>query len=312
MFTSNPFYRTPYNLDRAQAIAAQRAKRAQWLPDEYDDGDFDDHGYNMLSPPERAYLDAHRRQVLMEQERNRQRELEIQKRAEEERRWQDALDRRQKEDETARRKLQEEKEKRRQGQNLRPHSRSRSPSRQIPIHDSHPPASSEKPPSPEQRQLHDSEMHQQAATKIQQCFRTHRSLQSIQDIHSQFETLRSEFVYPSIITFQEPSSSNTIDVPSSSITPSDDVNIESPSSFPKLAFNSTNYNLHAYNESLEKLLVKLDGVESWGDSDVRTKRRSVVKSIEKEQGRVDRFCQDVWLKHIQDKKADGDITPACQ
>jgi hypothetical protein len=115
MYSLDPFYRTynsPYSLSRAQAIAAQRAKRAQWLPDEYDD---DGYGYNQLSPREQAYLNAHRQQVLMEQERQRK-ESETKKRAEEERKWQDELDKRQQEDEVARCKLQEEKQKRRKNQ----------------------------------------------------------------------------------------------------------------------------------------------------------------------------------------------------
>lgn len=303
MHSLHPFYRTPYSPSRAQAVAAQRAKRAQWLPDEsYDD---DDYSHDLFPPRERAYLDAHRHQVLREQERQR-REVECRKRAEEERRWQQELDKRQKEDEVARHKLQEEKQRRRQtqvpdplccdwpranlGQDPGPRSRPGSPAHRIPIFDG------TASPSPEQAPSYENKTQQEAVSKIQHCFRIHRSLQSIKDISSQFETLRNGFIYPSIVTFHDPhpSSTHTIDAPSTS---SNDVNPDSVSHFPKLAYNSTNYNLHAYNDSLDNLLVKLDGVESWGDPDVRTKRRSVVKSIEQEQGRVEQFCRDTWLKH---------------
>jgi len=73
----------------------------------------------------------------------------------------------------------------------------------------------------------------------------------------------------------------------------------SDSSVPKLAFNSTNYVLHSYLDSLDKLLVRLDGIESWGDQDVRARRRAVVKEIEEEQARLDKMLKDSWTKYIQ-------------
>lgn len=80
------------------------------------------------------------------------------------------------------------------------------------------------------------------------------------------------------------------------------MDVDSDSNIPKLAFNSTNYGLHAYMDSLDKLLVKLDGVESWGDRDIRARRRAVVKRIEQEQARLDRFWKDSWLNYMETQK----------
>lgn len=88
--------------ERASAMAEQRARRAQYLPDEDVDSE-DEWEYNQFGPRERAYLDARKRQDIlrkrfMEEEAVRQRALE-------EKRWQDSLDRRKQEDEVKRRQI---------------------------------------------------------------------------------------------------------------------------------------------------------------------------------------------------------------
>jgi len=69
----------------------------------------------------------------------------------------------------------------------------------------------------------------------------------------------------------------------------------------KLDYTSTNYPLHAYSEGLNKLLIKLDGVESWGKKAIRDKRRTIVKSIEKEASKLDRYCKQAWLDYLANK-----------
>ncbi|KAJ3551911.1 hypothetical protein NP233_g12992 [Leucocoprinus birnbaumii] len=320
-----PFGYSPYqqprsvDLDRARSIAAQRARRAQWLPDEYDD---DDNYYDayQLSPHERAYLNAHRNQELMERERRRREqeeaEAEARERALEEQKWQQELDRRQKEDEAARKRMGEERERRRQAQlshaDQREQQRSRARSRSAsPTHI--PITTPNEPPAPQY-----DEKHVEAASVLQRHFRIHQSIRTIKSLSAEFDTLRREFTYPSILSFQDSSSSSTdvINIPAvspSSVTRSNQNENEDDTDpnvkIPKLAFNSTNYSLLAYNDALDKLLVKLDGVESWGEADVRKRRRKVVKQIEKEQAFVDRFWRTSWLKHIetQGEWVDGDM-----
>ena len=273
MFRPSSFYRSRYDLDRARALADQRARRAQWLPDEDDDDDI----YNdyRLSPYERAYLDAHRKHAQMELRRERETE-EARHRALEERRRQQEIDEREKERQRCRQKPM----------------KSKSP----PVHPRTSPLPDRKAPSLQEEYTR---KHVEAASVLQRFFRIRQSIHAIQSLISEFNALHASFTYPSTISFQNPSSPsadvvNVAAVDSSSR--SDD--IDSNTKIPKLAFNSTNYGLLAHNDALDKLLIKLDGVESWGDPGVRERRRNAVKQIEKEQGLVEKFWRMSWLKHV--------------
>lgn len=63
---------------------------------------------------------------------------------------------------------------------------------------------------------------------------------------------------------------------------------------PKLAYTNHNTSLHTYNESLNRLLVQLDAVESWGEQDVRERRKHVVSMVEAEAAKVERGWKAVW------------------
>lgn len=54
------------------------------------------------------------------------------------------------------------------------------------------------------------------------------------------------------------------------------------SDVPRLAYNSTNASIHAYEHALSELLTKLDGIESHGFKGVREARKQLVVKIEKE------------------------------
>jgi hypothetical protein len=377
MFAASPFYRS-YNsyssfyqpqpqsvsnysdnqryadLERARALATQRARRAQWLPDEYEGED--EYDLYQLSPHGRAYLDARRNHARLERERQ-QREQEVAEgriRELEEQQWQQELNRRQKGDEEVHRRMEEERERQRkfqvqgfhftfptvtdipQQQQQMHEDGALSPKRSIPIStpDGRIPsprpseAPTQRPVSPAQEPPRQpafpaleqySEKHVEAASTLQRCFRIHKSIRRIQSLSSGFDTLRCNFTYPSIISLQKPNlpptTSDVIDVtavsPSTLATPNidDSLDMYARVSVPKLAFNSTNYTLLAYREALDELLVKLDGVESWGSPGVRTKRRAVVRQIEEEQAFVDRFCRTSWLRHLkeQGESVDGDL-----
>jgi len=138
----------------------------------------------------------------------------------------------------------------------------------------------------------------EAASVLQRLFRVRQSIHTIQSLISEFNALRASFTYPSIVSFQSPSSSSTEVISVAAADPSSVPDDIDPSTrIPKLAFNSTNYGLLAYNDALDKLLVKLDGVESWGNPGVRRRRKNVVKQVEKEQGLVERFWKISWLKY---------------
>lgn len=149
--------------------------------------------------------------------------------------------------------------------------------------------------------------HIDAASKLQHHFRIRKSFRAIHSLSSQFHTLRRDFTNPPILSFQSPSSPpNSGDVINVAVvspsTESEEVLADVDSSnlsIPKLAFNSTNYLLHSYLESLDKLLIKLDGIDSWGDQDVRVRRRAAIKEIEGEQARLDMMLKDSWIKYTQ-------------
>lgn len=54
-----------------------------------------------------------------------------------------------------------------------------------------------------------------------------------------------------------------------------------------LAFCTHNNPIHAYTDSLEKLQVKLDGVESDGNAKIRERRKANITTIEKELQRIE-------------------------
>ena len=274
MFRPSSLYHTRYDLDRAHPLADQRARRAQWLPDEDDEDDvYDDY---RLSPYERAYLDAHRKHTQMELRREREAEAARHRALEERKRQQEIA----------------EREKERQRYRQKP-LKSKSP----PVHPRTSPPPDRKAPSTQEQYTR---RHVEAASVLQRFFRIRQSIHAIQSLISEFNALHTSFTYPSTISFQNPSSPSADVVNVAAVDPSsgsDDIDCNTK--IPKLTFNSTNYGLLAYNDALDKLLIRLDGVESWGDPGVRERRRNAVKQIEKEQGLVEKFWKMSWLKHVE-------------
>ena len=70
----------------------------------------------------------------------------------------------------------------------------------------------------------------------------------------------------------------------------------------RLAYTARNHALHEYTDSMDKLLMKLDGVESWGDEEVRKRRRDVVKAIEGEASSVERQWTNARRLYINNRK----------
>jgi hypothetical protein len=86
-----------------------------------------------------------------------------------------------------------------------------------------------------------------------------RSVAAISQISRTFESLKRTFTFPA-----------------GPLTPAEG------SEAPRLAFNSTNAPIHAYEHALSELLTKLDTVESFGFRGIRQLRKEVVVKIEKE------------------------------
>ena len=132
---------------------------------------------------------------------------------------------------------------------------------------------------------------------------THLSLRTISSLQSKFEALKTDFKFPSSIDFIAtdgsvitlPSNSNSNSTPSGSAY-----------NGAKLAFTSTNIPIRAYDEELNKILVKLDAVESCGVERVRERRKAVVRAIEQEAGRVEEVWKNVWEKYGKREKMNED------
>ncbi|GAA6001872.1 BAG family molecular chaperone regulator [Rhodotorula paludigena] len=68
---------------------------------------------------------------------------------------------------------------------------------------------------------------------------------------------------------------------------------------PKLAFDSINAPVHAYEEGLTRLLTELDAVDSGGDPDVRAARKGLVKAVEGEAQRVERWRRQCFEASVR-------------
>lgn len=127
----------------------------------------------------------------------------------------------------------------------------------------------------------------EAASTIQRVYRVHHALRTVKSLSSQFEQLRDNFQRPNKLDFQGPGSEIiTVDVhcPPASL----------PPTLPKLAYTSTNVPLHGYVESLNRLLVALDAVESHGAREVRDVRKQVVRMVEQEASAIEQWWKNMW------------------
>ena len=102
---------------------------------------------------------------------------------------------------------------------------------------------------------------EEAATVIQTHYRAHllrrKALSSLATLRSNFSSLQSGFVFLSQPAFSD----------------------KSTESKPILLYNSINAPIHAYEDSLVKLLSKIDEVESGGDDAIRKARKELAKYI---------------------------------
>jgi len=124
----------------------------------------------------------------------------------------------------------------------------------------------------------------------------YQSFSKIHDLAKEFQRLKQNFVYPSVIDFQKPGSQvgEIITVRVRSPPDDDESDVAVDSEDWKLAYTRTNEGLHTYSHAMEKLLGKLDSVDSWNETSVRAKRRGVIGEIEQEASRLERYRQRVW------------------
>jgi hypothetical protein len=131
-----------------------------------------------------------------------------------------------------------------------------------------------------------------AAARILTFYRVQKALERINAVQVQYDALRRDFVFPAQLDFVDPGSSDrllTLNCPGDLAEMHH--NVESNY---KLACYPANAPLHCYSDSLNRLLVSLDEVESWGQNAVRGARRALACRIEGEARLLERRVNAVW------------------
>jgi hypothetical protein len=127
----------------------------------------------------------------------------------------------------------------------------------------------------------------------------YESFSKIHDVAKEFQRLKENFVYPTVIEFQKPGSEvgEIISVRARRPPDMSDDGSEKWEPEGKLAYTRTNEGMHTYSYGMEKLLGKLDSVDSWNETSVRTKRRGIIWEIEEEASRLERYRERVWREY---------------
>ncbi|KAL0061575.1 hypothetical protein AAF712_011602 [Marasmius tenuissimus] len=175
------------------------------------------------------------------------------------------------------------------------------------------PTQSPFPPTPANQLPTPTPEMQEAATKIQTSYRIHRSLKSIDSLSRRFCDLKSAFTLPRSLDFQILIPEQHVSIPLENLNPSSARDALTSAglnmftldriSTPKLAYTHANAPIHGYVESLNRLLTSLDGVESFGQKEVRERRKEVVRAVESEAARIENTWKELWnrwmflLKH---------------
>ncbi|PFH47062.1 hypothetical protein AMATHDRAFT_7109 [Amanita thiersii Skay4041] len=307
--------------EQAQALAGSRARRAQYLPDEDLDSE-EEYEYGYLTPRERMYLEARRKQELMERERERQRAEAAQ--------LKEAHQKAATKLEADMAKLSQRQQQQRTvtPKSTANHfsqqpSRSTSPAPNSTATDKPPRTSTPLSQPNKPSTLEFTNVHHDAASKIQHKYRQYRSLSVISEVAARLDAVRERFSYPMSIDFINPSSypsltsDNVVTVNTSlcasktedtdameNRVPEYDTTIEASDAnqlaVPRLAFTSRNYALNAYMEELNVLLTKLDGIESYGSAKIRQRRKQVVRCIEKEAVKIEKYWRGAWRAYLRE------------
>jgi len=126
----------------------------------------------------------------------------------------------------------------------------------------------------------------------------YQSFSKIHDVAKEFQRLKENFVYPTVIEFQT-EAGEIISVRARPDISDDGVEAEGWEPEGKLAYTRTNEGLHTYSYGLEKLLGKLDSVESWNERSVRVQRRGIIGEIEEEASKLERYRARVWREYCK-------------
>lgn len=132
-----------------------------------------------------------------------------------------------------------------------------------------------------------------------------QALASIAELSTQFEQFKSAFSPPPQLDYRGAAPDDVIPIPvssesfihASSVPPSSEDaehTTNTSKSNPELAFTSNNKATLEYIENLNRLIDKLDRIESGGNASVREQRKQMIRNVEAEAQRMDRWIAAVW------------------
>ncbi|KAJ8703112.1 hypothetical protein PTI98_001762 [Pleurotus ostreatus] len=123
-----------------------------------------------------------------------------------------------------------------------------------------------------------------------------KSIQTVHSIETAFSTLENEFVFPAQLDFTPPSSPSTLVSP----LPGTESTTVSDSAIHHLAFTARNQPLRFYEHALGELLSQLDRIDSFGNEELRARRKEVVGRVERALEELEREVDARW--QIRQKK----------
>ena len=112
-----------------------------------------------------------------------------------------------------------------------------------------------------------------------------KSMEQVRNIEAAFVVLESDFVFPSQLDFNH-GARNPFGTPTSSDSEG--------SATSHLAYTSHNHPIRFYEQALGGLMAQLDAVESFGNEELRSRRKEVVERVERALEELEREVEGRW------------------
>ena len=114
-----------------------------------------------------------------------------------------------------------------------------------------------------------------------------QSLDEVHNIEAAFSALETEFTFPSQLDFI-----------TSNLTADRNASDSGAPATSHLAYTSRNHSVRFYEQALGSLLTQLDSVDSFGNDDLRVKRKQVVDRVEKALGELETEVEGRWRARV--------------
>ncbi|KAL0581371.1 hypothetical protein V5O48_000635 [Marasmius crinis-equi] len=126
-----------------------------------------------------------------------------------------------------------------------------------------------------------------------------KSMETVHNIDAAFTAIQQDFVFPTTLDFTPTSSTAPSPVSSDTENPTPTIS--------KLAYTSRNHPIRYYEQSLSGLLSQLDGVESFGNGEVRMRRKEVVARVEGALDELEREVEGRWKVRVEKERRESPV-----